>query len=379
MKDAKELIFLIINREIFNIQEAFSTEDFSGESLAKLLQLAKNHDILHIAAEFLEKNGLISDEALKSALNRQKMLAVFRREQQNFEFDRVCKLFEQERIDYIPLKGSVIKDFYPYDWMRTSSDIDILIKPDDLDKAIQAITENLGFEFDGRSRHDCSLISKNGVNLELHFAIQSSFEELDKVFEKIWDYTLPCESFEHRFDLTNEFLLFYIIAHAKYHFSSGGCGIRPFIDFRLLENQLKFSEEVFSTLIKESKCEDFQKGVRKLSEVWFEHKEHSELSLMMEEFILTGGVFGTRSNLGAADRYLKGGKFKYLSSRIFAPKEQIVIMYPICKKHPLLIPLYQIKRWFRLLRKDVSSAAKSELEGQEKAKNTALLLKQLGF
>ncbi len=373
MGRTEELMFGMIKSAIFG-EEPKTSIEADSQILEKLFSLSKKHDIAQIVALGLEK---LKIDGIKD-FTKEKLVAIFRRENQNYELNRITSLFEEEKILNIPLKGSVIKELYPEDWMRTGADIDILIKDSDLDRGIRAITEKLGFEFHSKSRHDCSLISKSDVNLELHFAVKSSFPELDKVFGEIWENTVPKDGKNYELRLTNEYLLFYNIAHMKYHFSSGGCGVKPFIDLKLIEDKLQYSEKDFLDLITRSDCLDFYRGVKKLSSVWFGNESHNALSQAMEEFILSGGVFGTRENYGAADRYLKGSKFKYYMSRIFATKERLRIMYPICEKYPILMPFYQIKRWFRLFDRNVSSAAKNELKGEGKAQ-VGEMMKELGF
>lgn len=372
MKRSDELMLDMIKSAVFH--EAPRAEiEADGQLLESIFSLSKKHDIAQIVALGLEKQRINT-----KSFSKEKLLAIFRRENQNYELSRISSLFEEEKIFNIPLKGSVTKELYPEDWMRTGADIDILIKDSDLERGIKAVTEKLGFEFHSKSRHDCSLISKSGVNLELHFAIKSSFADLDKVFGEIWDNTIPKDGKNYELSLTNEYLQFYNIAHMKYHFSSGGCGVKPFIDLKLMEDKLQYSEADFLALIEKAGCMDFYKGVKKLSSVWFGNESHNDLSKAMEEFILSGGVFGTRENYGAADRYLKGSKFKYYMSRIFATRERLRIMYPICEKYPILMPFYQVKRWFRLFDKKVSAGAKNELKGEGKAQ-VGEMMKELGF
>ena len=68
--------------------------------------------------------------------------------------------------------------------MRTSSDIDILVKMEDLERAVALVKEKLSYEEKGpRLRHDASLISPSGVHFELHFSILEGIAALDR--EKI--------------------------------------------------------------------------------------------------------------------------------------------------------------------------------------------------
>lgn len=56
-------------------------------------------------------------------------------------FRDICSIFDKIKIAYIPLKGAVIRPYYPYDSMRTSCDIDILIHEEDLELAIKNLIE----------------------------------------------------------------------------------------------------------------------------------------------------------------------------------------------------------------------------------------------
>ena len=49
---------------------------------------------------------------------------------------------------------------------------------------------------------------------------------------------------------------------------------------------------------------------------------------------------------------MRGGKFKYLMHRLFAPYSQLVKYYPRLAKYPILLPYYEIKRWIQAMRRD---------------------------
>ena len=69
----------------------------------------------------------------------------------------------------------------------------------------------------------------------------------------------------------------------------------------------------------------------------------------MEEFIFNGGTYGTLNQGVLAEQVSSGGRGKYLIKRIFLPYEHLQIRYPEVKKHPILVPFYQVRRWFELL------------------------------
>ena len=70
-------------------------------------------------------NNLIekSDEiwAINSVCQALNMDAFEECEAQNAELEEICEILKEENIDFIPLKGAFIRNYYPEPWMRTSS------------------------------------------------------------------------------------------------------------------------------------------------------------------------------------------------------------------------------------------------------------------
>lgn len=378
-----ELMMSLISSVVFKNENLVLPESIDDETVNKLYTLSQKHDLTHIVAFALEKNKLLPEGEIGKAFQKQKIVSVFRREQLDFEENRLFALLEENRIDFIPLKGAVIKNFYPESFMRTSCDIDIIVHKEELETAIRLITEKLNYQDGGRHFHEHSLISKSGVHLELHFTVIENIEKLDVLLERIWDFSKVCEGFNHRYELSPEFILFHTVAHMEYHFIAGGCGIRPFIDLTLLEEKLNYSKESFYELINETKSVTFYEGVKELLNVWFFGNSHTDLTKMMEEYILSGGVFGTKENRVSADIHRKGSRTKYLVSRIFMPKSELQTIYPNLKKRPYLLPWYEVKRWFNLLKKKGLSNAKDEFlanKNLDTSKDrTPEMLQQLGL
>ena len=97
-----------------------SQYELTDEELAKLYKLSKSHDLAHLVGDALTKNNLIGDGEVKAKFQRQIMLAVYRYEKINYELGRLRKVLNEAKIPFIPLKGSVLRKYYPEPWMRTS-------------------------------------------------------------------------------------------------------------------------------------------------------------------------------------------------------------------------------------------------------------------
>ena len=98
------------------------------EGLPALFALAKKHDLAHLVGDALDRNGFLSDGAeMRKPFLRERNMAVYRYEQQQYDFEQICDTLEDAQIPFLPLKGSVLRGYYPEAWMRTSCDIDILV------------------------------------------------------------------------------------------------------------------------------------------------------------------------------------------------------------------------------------------------------------
>ena len=95
--------------------------------------------------------------------------------------------------------------------------------------------------------------------------------------------------------------------------------------------------------------EKFYEAAKKLSRVWFDGEERTELTEKLEYYILTGGLYGTESNAIAIKQVKSGGKMGYALSRIWLPYSKLSELYPSLRKQKWLLPFYQIRRWFAVL------------------------------
>ncbi len=360
-----EIFFALIRNVIFDKPISASvSEHITDAMLNTLYKSSKAHDLSAIIFSGLTKNSILINEEINSKFSQQQLLSVYRYQCMENELRKMSELFEKTNIPFIPLKGAVIRELYAEPYFRTSCDIDILVHEEDVERAVALLTEKNGYINKGRSYHDYSLHSENGVHIELHFNLLENMENIDCLLVRAWDFASSCDG-SCRYRLTNEFILFHTVAHMSYHFVAGGCGIRPFIDLYLLENKNEIDRAVFEKMISDCGLDKFYGEIKRLCHVWFEGCEHNELTREMERFILTGGVNGNKKKSIAARQQKKGGKYIYLLERIFQPYAIMKEKYPILKKHGYLLPFYQIKRWFSLVFNGKISKLKKEYEADK--------------
>ena len=381
-------LFSLLRSEICEAQLDEETKNaITPETLSKLYKLSKKHDLAHLVADALDKNGLLpTDGEIKKRFLYERNMAVYRYEQINYELGEICRVLEEEQIEHIPLKGSVLRRYYPEPWMRTSCDIDILVKEADLKKARSVLVEKLDYKYDGENMHDVQLWAPSGVHLELHFDLVEDYiaKKATPILHSVWERTKPYPECNYRLEMTDEMFYFYHLAHMGKHFIYGGCGIRSFLDVWVLTHKITYHEENRAKLLKKGGLYQFAIGVENLSDVWFEEKAHTPMTLTMETYILQGGIYGTNENKSLLGRGKKGNKIKYIAYRIFMPYGELCCIYPRLAKRKWLYPFYTVKRWFtRLfqgkLKKSINEAKTVSNLQTEKIDNMKELLANLGL
>lgn len=342
------LFFKLIQRELNPDKQNKELFPMTAEDIEALYRLSSRHDLAHIIADALAKRNLLTG-VVGEKFSEQQIFAVLRYERINFDYQKICVVLNDEKIPYIPLKGMVVRTLYPEEWMRTSCDIDILVRESDLDHTISCL-KNKGFRQEGKKNfHDVSLISPSNVHLELHFNILENIENIDFELSKVWDYASPITDGSCEYKLSNEFFIFHTVAHMLYHFKTGGCGVRPFIDLYLIKKNFEIDEEKLLLLLDNCKIKKFYDCMLKVSEVWFEDKSDDEIVSRIQKYVLDGGVYGNFENQMAINKSGEIKKSRYVFRRIFAPLIIMKAKYPTLRKHAWLLPFFWVRRWFETL------------------------------
>ena len=319
------------------------------------------------------------DDGIQKPFQQEMNMAIFRYMNISYEIESIIGALEGAKIRFIPLKGAVIRDFYKEPWLRTSCDIDILISPDDVERAKEAFITELNYEYVSSWNYEHSFHTPSKIHIELHHTLGDEGDIIDNVLSTVWERSTPVSGYSYYHKMSDEMYYFYHMAHMAKHFINGGCGIRPFIDIWVLNNRCEFDKSNRQTLLEEGGLLQFATVSEELSDVWFGNAKHTHITQELENFILSGGVYGTVENRVVVQQVVTGGKLSYIMSRIFLPYDQLEITFPNLAKRKWLFPFYQVKRWFRLLKKgrikrSVGEVkASSNVSSDENAKATELL------
>lgn len=349
-QDEIDVLFAIIRSAIDgNKLSSEELKEYSDNMLENLVKISAKHDVAHLLVLGLKQNGLLPKE--NSTLEKYIYQAVYRYERQEREYENICNALEKTNIPFLPLKGSVLREYYPEAWMRTSCDIDILVHEEEVEKAREILVNAYGYTDQGKGSHDISLFAPTNIHIELHYDLieESKAKESSKVLETIWRTATIRNGSVCWYNMPDEMFYFYHIAHMAKHFEDGGCGIRPYIDLWILDHIQGADQEKRDDLLNQGKLLQFANVARKLSRVWFGGDEHDSVSQQMEDYILRGGVYGNNKNRIIVQQQKKGGRIKYALSRIFIPYDVIKFHYPVLQKHRWLTPFMEVRRWCKLI------------------------------
>ena len=335
--------------------------NINKNELSFFIKLSKHHSLMAFLYQAINNvKANVPSEALNEL--EQYYLANLRK---SVLFDKerneLFASLKEKQIEYLPLKGIIIKNYYLDPYTREFADNDILF--DDKGSALirdYFKSRQYTVELYKKSNHDV-YIKKPFFNFEMHRALFFPNEDNAKNVEYFKDYlnnSPKKDEYEHY--LTNENFYIYFLAHSYKHYHVSGCGIRTLIDIYLY---LKNNDLDFDYINKElTKLDllDFSNDIKSLSFKLFDDQELNDEEIEMLLFISSSGTYGTLEH-SVSKGVKEKGKFGYMMKRIFPPYSFYKSAYPWAYYSFILIPIAWLCRFFRILFKNPKKAT-SELK-----------------
>lgn len=384
-QDAIIVLFALLRSAVLGKKLSEDEQEmYSSEQLVDLVQLSQRHSLAHLLVLGLKQNDLIMPE--DAEIENFIFHAAMRHEKLNRAYQQLFLALEQAQIPFVPLKGIVLCQYYPEPWMRTSCDIDVLIKEQDIEKAKHVLIHEGGYVYYGTGSHDISLLSPENIHVELHYNLieDGCANAASGILKNVWDTANRHDTYGCCYEMPDEYFYFYHIAHMAKHFENGGCGIRPFVDAWILNHRIDFDKNKRNRLLENGGLLTFAKQIEQLSEIWFGNATHTPTTRRIQEYILHGGVYGSNDNRVKVQQQKRGGKFRYAASKVFIAYDEIKYHYPILEKHRWLIPLMEVRRWCKLifcghLKRTVRELKYNGSVSKKEAKAAQKLLKSMGL
>ncbi len=342
-------------------QETADKEKLKNTDLDELYKLASRHMLAAITGLALQSAGLCTEDFAK-AISR----AYWKTMILDTERSAVCEKLNEAGIWYVPLKGSVIKDWYPQFGMRESADCDILFDKG-FEEQVRDIMLGLGYTVEsyGAGHHDV-YFKEPVTNMQMHVDLFGEGYEarLNDYYCSIRERLLPKTGSELEF--RPEDLYLYLLSHEWEHFQKAGTGLRSILDTFVLLQQYETSLD-WPYIEKEAQkigIGDFETRNRMLAHHLFGSGSLSDSDREMLRYVLDSGVHGTYVNRVQNDVQKLGGgllgRIKYFFRRFFLPEDLLKRKYPFFWKHRILLPVLPLYRI-------VSSLSKGNIQKELKS------------
>lgn len=273
-------------------------------------------------------------------------------EQQMHSIKEIFSAFDEQEIDYLPLKGSVLKNIYPKPEMRSMGDADILIKTEQYD-IIKPIMQKLGYSEITESDHEL-IWNKQNIHIELHKRLIPSYnKDYYAYFGDGWQLAKLKNG--TRCSMTDEDQMIYLFTHFAKHYRDAGIGIRHIVDLWVYrKSKPELDENYIKKELTDLQLYDFYVNVMNTLSVWFEDGESNDKTDFITDIIFNSGIYGKAeahilSKAVKASKSTKNVKTKKLFALIFVPYKSMCKQYPVLKKASFLLPLFWIYRIFTVL------------------------------
>ena len=326
--------------------------------LPKLFEVSRKHFLTACVAYALESAGIKDNDftqAKEKAIRKNILLDAERR--------TILRKLEAEKIWYMPLKGSLLHDWYPKLGMRQMADNDILFDSQKMSD-VRDIFLDSGYicEHFGHGNHDV-YFKEPVLNFEMHSSLftPQHIGNLNDYFKDVKERLIPDEGSEYGYHFRDEDFYLFMMAHEYKHFSGGGTGVRSLVDTYIFLRKFKDSLDwdYLNAELDKLGIADFERNNRELAmkllsmkQLTIEDKKHLDYFVMSE-------TYGTLEN-SVNNRIVRdggGSKVKYLWYRIFPRIDTYRVYYPWAYNHKFLLPVawgYRLIRALTTRRKKVS-------------------------
>lgn len=346
--DGQQIGIIALIKSALTGEKAEFSENFDWDNA---LNTAKKHQILPMLYYGVQYSGITPPAEIMQFLELATFKNISVSQNQLYALEQIYKAFDENEIDYMPLKGSVLKFVYPKPEMRPMGDADILIRQEQYEK-IRILMQKSGFTEGRESSYDYAWDKPSTLHLELHkHLVPVNYKDFYSYYDNPWRLAHNVKN--NRYILNDEDNYIFIFTHYAKHYRARGIGIRHILDIYVFLSQNKNMN--FSYIDKELEkmgLLKFYKNTIHTINVWFGEEHADTISDFITNKIFSSGSFGKNEYLNISNAVitsksaesLRGIKFKQLFNMIFLPYSNMCILYPCLKKIPVLLPIFWVVR-----------------------------------
>lgn len=322
-----------------------------GIDFSEVLEISKRHDVENLVFVSVDKlkakpkGELYADWQELYYMDKKRCMF------QDMALDELIEAFTKEGIDCMPLKGSVIKNYYPEPDLRSMGDIDFLVAEQNRSR-VRDIMHSLGYRDDllDDGQVDGFISTKNKlVYIEIHYDFSAENHAYHDLFTIDWSKLLPTET-EHLLQMSLDDLYFFNIGHYAKNMHNKGMGLRAIVDEFVLW-ELFSDEQKQAMLDRFDKTElgEFHKNLIKINDIWFYGREDDGSLDNVQNYLMTRLTYGdekTKITLQTLFDNQSSSNFKYVIAKLFPAPSTLYRRFAIKHKCFLILPFLWLFRIF---------------------------------
>lgn len=362
-----------VQKDIITILKAYLHADYTFDienDIREIIDCANKYAITPVIEYTLAKANKCNRDNSSVYLNAMRV------EKQNNLRKTIKEVFDKNNIGYVFIKGTTLAKYYVDEYLRFSSDVDVVVQKDNYLRSRDILVNEYDFVQHTYSDNEMSLTDKYGTNLDLHCLFTKKDDEIEALYKDV-NYS--------KHELDNELKLFHICNHGAKHINNGFISLQYLIDLYYVD-KLDINREKFNELLNKANLDKFYVKTRKLVDVLFEDEIADEDTKLYIEFLFNGKQTKGRENFVRINRAKKNtNKLVYILSRLFPDYKAMSSNYPELINKKYLLPVYYVKRAIDIInRKDRLSNAKAEFgyclnDVDENVQKTKKLFENLGI
>lgn len=283
---------------------------------------------------------------------------------QEYEIQNLLDGMERDGVDCLPMKGWIMREYYPEPQMRSMGDFDVLIRKLD-SGAMRKWMEQRGYKavkiyqafHDEYSKPPCMYVELHRSLMDKEGLPFAEIQEMDTLEASFWKPDRLTEGKKHIYRLTDEWFYLHQVSHFYKHFTYAGTGIRQLADLYLFLGQKSRTLDwaYVDQQLERMQILAFSKRMMQIAQACFEGKDLDENARQVVQYLTGAGIYGSSKQLENWQILREGGQSfeqsrrKYFLSRSFPSLEKMKNRYHILDKFPWILPFFWGTRIVRVV------------------------------
>ena len=324
-----------------------------GFFLSEVLDIVRYHRLTPLMVRGAMRCGISrSDPGLQQCMLKMCTdVKVSRFQMQMLE--ALYQAMDEAGIDYMPVKGAVLKAMYPAPELRSMSDADLLVREEQYPRLIPVL-KALGME-KTQEEENVHAWLKEDFLLEVHTRLMPEIDrDFKAYYSEGWDLAIKNGS-GTGYHLGNEDHFVFLLVHFAKHYRNGCVSAKNLCDFWVWKKKYPDMDEayLFAQLEKLGLLK-FYGHIEDLLKTWFEGcpataavERITEVSFKMEDE--KSGNIAQFIKQGQQQQSHSGNKRKWFLQKLFPGMLQMANEYPVLRKWKILLPVMWCVRWVQIL------------------------------